>query len=304
MHNGAGHIALGIDIGGTSVKAALCAADAEPTTATSELYEQPTLDELTRYARAVVARLLDEAQQDHLIGVGLAVPGPLSADGRLEAAANLPCLIGVDLRSWLCAALHIDCAITVMTDAHAAARGEHARDPFPGRALYLAIGTGVGGAVLDDGEPLVITRGTPGHLGHIDVSGGEADAPSTPGAGRGALEAYIGFRALQRAAIPTADPDWPRHERARPALAALARALRIFLVLYRPTRLVLMGGVGLELGPALPLVRELVADQLSPAAPDDWDLMLASGDRYAAALGAAAAVHSRHEHQGPRQTGG
>jgi glucokinase len=294
-----GPIKLGIDIGGTAVKAALVVGDADPITAVSDLYERPSLDELTEHVKRTVTSLSKPGQSAAPPGVsasphspthiGLSLPGPLSDAGVLEAASNVPCLIGLDLRTWLRETLGCgsDTPIHLLTDTLATALSEHARAPYPGRALYLAIGTGVGGAVLDDGQPLTITRGTPGHLGHMDVSGGDPDAPATPGAGRGALEAYIGFRALERAGIPTADPDWPSHPNAQPALGALARAVRIFLVIYRPARIVFMGGVGHELGPALPTVRRLVEDDLSPAAPTNWELAIGEGGPFAAAIGAA-----------------
>ncbi len=299
-------ISLGIDIGGTAVKAALLVGDAAPRTARSDLYEHPTLDELTRHVRHALARVTNAepppmpgrsaappwvVPPERITAAALALPGPLDDDRTLAAAANLRCLVGVNLRAWLRETLSLAGPVHLMTDTLAAARGDHARQPLPGRALYLTLGTGVGGAILDDGEPLLITRGTPGHFGHIDVSGGDPDAPATPGAGRGALEAYIGFRALQRAGVPTSDPGWTRHAAAQPALRALARALRILLVLYRPRWLILLGGVGVELRPALALLHELVSDGLSPAAPAEWELRVGTGGPFAAALGVAAAVH-------------
>jgi glucokinase len=177
-----------------------------------------------------------------------------------------------------------------MSDTLAAASWEHRIAPAVGRSLYLAIGAGVGGAVLDDGVPLDIARGTPGHLGHIDVSGNAADAPHTPGSGRGALEAYLGAPALRRAGVPIDDDDCFTHHAAKPALAALARGLRIMLVIYRPSEIVLMGGLGAKLAPVMPALDTAVRDQLSPAAPHTFVLRTARSNRFAAALGAALGV--------------
>ncbi len=53
-----------------------------------------------------------------------------------------------------------------------------------------------------------------------------------------------------------------------------------------------MGGVGQELGPALPVLRAMVEDGLSPAAPIDWELATGKGGPVAAAIGAAGTIYA------------
>jgi predicted NBD/HSP70 family sugar kinase len=178
----------------------------------------------------------------------------------------------------------------VLTDALAAALGEREANPLPGRALYLALGAGVGGIVMQGGRPLLIARGTSGHFGHMDVSGGEKNAPATAAAGRGALEAYVGAEALRRAGVDLDAPAGLGHPALAAALAALARGLRILLALYRPDHIVLLGGVGLKLGPLLPQLDAQVRDQLTTAAPAQFTLACGRAGYFAAALGAAAAA--------------
>ncbi|MBV9490447.1 MAG: MFS transporter, partial [Verrucomicrobia bacterium] len=61
----------------------------------------------------------------------------------------------------------------------------------------LALGTGVGAAVLDDGVPLRVDGDSPGHLGQIDVSLDDR-APIGPDGGAGSLEGYLGVPAIRR----------------------------------------------------------------------------------------------------------
>ncbi|MCK4872576.1 MAG: ROK family protein [Phycisphaerales bacterium] len=289
-------VSLGIDIGGTAVKAALLVEDGPAVMRTSSPYDRPALDALqgaiTRTVHVVLAEAGIAARD--LTGVCISVPGPIDETGIVTAAANLPAIVGIDLADRIAAQLALSDKPAVMTDALAAALGEHAQHPEPSRSLYLSIGTGVGGVVLDDGRPLLITRGTSGHIGHIDVSGGEPDAPIGSGTGRGSLEAYIGYRALREAGVPTESPDWPNHPAAQSAINALARGIRTMLVIYRPDRVILLGGVGIELAPALDRLSALVRDRLSAAAPDVWLIRCGTCDQYAAALGAARSVHLRH----------
>jgi glucokinase len=280
---------LGIDIGGSSVKLALVNDGAEPWTLRGDPHEMPTVQTLSSSIASSFEKLLKQAQLDRgAVGsVGVSIAGPMDNNGVLEMAANVPALAGVSMPNWIQDTLKLGIPVTAATDANAAAACEHRRNPMPGRTLYLSLGTGVGGAVLDDGRPVIITRGTSGHFGHMDVSGGEPDAPDTPGAGRGALEAYIGFRTLQAAGVPFESDDRFQHPAMKRALAALARGIRVLLALYRPDHIVLMGGTVDLFSPALDQVKAMADDGLTKAAPATWTLTVGRSDNFAAAIGAA-----------------
>jgi len=283
---------VGIDIGGTAIKLAAVLAGRAPICRASDDYAHPNRETLERHLRKCWRELLAEvgpaAEAQAVVGVCIA--GPLGPDGVLEAAANLPALVGVQVGPWVQGVLGLARLPRVMTDALAAALGEYRANPLRGRTLYLALGAGVGGMVLDDGRPLLVTRGTPGHFGHIDVSGGQGDAPSTAAAGRGALEAYIGAEALRRAGVDLDAPADLGQPALAAALAALARGLRILLALYRPDHIVLVGGVGLKLQPLLRQLEVQVRDRLTTAAPAHFTLACGLAGYFAAALGAAAAA--------------
>ena len=255
---------LGIDIGGSCIKAVLLHGDAGVVREhVSAEYDNPELEALREHLIASV----DVVSTGHAIGgVGVCVAGVLDEQGVVTSASNLTSLIGCDVSSWAREALSLPAGPAVMTDTMAAAQAEHAVRPVGGRVLYLSIGTGVGGVVLDTGEPLMITRNTPGHLGHIDVSGDQADPPRDRNGAIGTLEAYLATDRFE---------------------AALIRALRSYLVIYRPDAIVLLGGRGLALQSRLDVLRAKVIDGLSPAAPHRWELRCGVVGRMAGAIGAA-----------------
>jgi glucokinase len=262
---------LGIDIGGTAVKAALVQDGVVEATGLSRSYVQPDLDTL----RQAIGGAVDAASTSSVDAVGLCVPGIVDEqNGVIRTALNVPSLVGVDPSQMVREAMGLD-DVTVLrfTDAHAAAH-----DLWNGQAKRMAaisIGTGVGLCVLDEGEPLDLGFGTPGHLGQVDVSLDEVDVPVGPDGGRGGLEAYIGWPALQ---VRYGSDGQGVHDLAAclmsddAPLRALARGIRIVHAIYRPQRIVMLGGVGIALKPCLAHLRSLVAVQLTSLAREGWTL--------------------------------
>lgn len=280
---------LGIDIGGSAIKMALLAEGAATLTSRGEPYG----DDIPGAARRQFEALLDEAgiTLEHIATFGVAVAGPINKDGVVLQAVNLPWLEGESALQWAARATGLNNARGVaLTDTTAAALAEHRGRPHPGRAVYLSLGTGLGGAVLDGGVPVTITRGTPGHFGHMDVSGDDPDAPVTETGGRGALQDYVGAAALRDEQGQPVPADHSAMDR---AVAALARGIRILIAIYRPTAVVLLGGLAPRYRPRLADLSKLVYDDLTPVAAR-FDLRMGHSDPFAAAIGAA--THAREIH--------
>ncbi|MCC6677537.1 MAG: ROK family protein [Phycisphaerales bacterium] len=277
--------ALGIDIGGSSVKTALLRGEAVIATGQSPRYSGP---DARAIAAAIAAAIPSEARLSFPPpDVGVCAPGLYDPARRcITTSVNLPGLVGVDLRDLISQALARPVTgLSVRTDAHAAAVDYWTLHPGPDRVLALSLGTGVGACVLDDGRPVRLTGPSSGHLGQMDVSVEGEPVPLGPDGGRGSLEGYIGLPAL----IARYGPDL-RGAFAEPApaapLRALARAIRITHAVYRPQRTVLLGGVGLLLAPSLEVLRALVSKELTSLARPGWEL--ACGDHaHHAAAGAA-----------------
>lgn len=265
---------LGIDIGGTGVKVAHQSAGVW-SLGTSERYERPSREQLLRSLREAVARA--QVKAPDITNVGLCVPGIPSSDGnRIDIAVNVPGLVGWDFADLVQEALgRKPERITRLIDADAAATDWLERHKLSGRTLVLVLGTGVGMCVLDDGAPLRITDGGSGHIGQIDVSLTN-DAPIGPDGGRGGLEAYLGVRAiLSQGAIEQA------FLADAPATLALARAIRIAHAIYRPDRVVMLGGIGIRI-PFLEPIDTAVRKHLTSIAKPGWQLLQGDDDHHAA----------------------
>ncbi len=172
--------AIGIDIGGTQIKAAAV----DGAGAVVGQLQHPTPQqrpELIDAVRSLVAELPSTRR------VGVSSPGLAARDGRSIAwmRGRMQCVEGL---VWSDA---LDRPVPVMNDAHAALWGEAWVGAAAGAAdaVLLTLGTGVGGAVMCDGRVLRGHLGRAGHLGHLclDIHG-LPDIVNTPGS----LEDMIG----------------------------------------------------------------------------------------------------------------
>ena len=290
-------ISIGIDIGGSATKMSLLHDD-QVTTLRGGYHNSPSLRELAEELSDLLDDLLissaSSVTKQDIAAVGVSLAGPVNSEGVLEHASNIPAMAGLNVRHWLPNALGLDIEPLALSDALSASLCEHQCNPIPGRAIYLSLGTGVGGAVLDDGIPLVITRGTPGHFGHMDVSGGDPNAPRILGSGHGSLEAYVGANMLRDAGVPIDIPELAiDHPRMKQAIGGLARGIRIILAIYRPSHIYLMGGMSEVFEPHIDLLRELVDQNLTPAAPEDYTIDMAVSGPFAASIGAASVAQAK-----------
>jgi predicted NBD/HSP70 family sugar kinase len=282
-------LSLGIDIGGSSVKAAALNENRALWTYRSESYNRPDAAALTRS----IASAASGGDVTGLTAVGLCVPGLLDSTGqRVTLGANIPSLVGIPLARLVQDALGVTLPRPphIVSDAHAAAHDIATRRALAGRVAVLSLGTGVGMSVLDDGVPLVVDATTPGHIGQIDVSL-DSDPPVGPDGGAGGLEAYIGAPALERAYgnVPAGLAVMTVSD---PPIRALVRAIRIVHAIYRPRHVVLAGGVGLGLRRLLPEIQSSVNARLTSIARDGWALTAADHEFHAACGAAALAMHA------------
>ena len=161
--------AIGIDVGGSGVKAALV------DTRTGEFIgervrvdtPQPaTPDAVVAATRDLIAHLPADAP----IGVGF--PAPV-VDGVTTTASHVdPAWVGASARDLFTRGLGRP--VVLLNDADAAGVGEArfgAARGAPGVVVVLTLGTGIGSAVLHDGVLLPNTE-----LGHLEIRGKAAEA--------------------------------------------------------------------------------------------------------------------------------
>lgn len=186
--------AIGIDLGGTNIKAAAV-------TPSGEVLEQSSAetrdDEGASWAAGVREQI--EALESRVGGaalcVGIASPGMAARDGRSMASVSghLESIQGFDWVDYLGDGR----PPVLLNDGHAALLAEVWKGAAAGAedAVLLTLGTGVGGAVLSGGRLLTGHLGRGGHIGHICLDAdGEPDSLGIPGT----LEEAVGNRTLAR----------------------------------------------------------------------------------------------------------
>ena len=180
---------VGVDVGGTQIKAALVDHDA---TALAERTVPTPRDGADRILDAIAA-LVDELRDDRVTAVGLAVPGVVDERRGLAvwsenlAWTDVPMTAEITARCGLPAVLGHDVRAGALAEARAgAARGLD-------DVVFLAIGTGIAAGIILGGR-LHAGGGYAGEIGHTYAG---HDEPCACG-GRGCLEAIASAAAIAR----------------------------------------------------------------------------------------------------------
>ena len=168
-------LALGIDVGGTGVKAALVdlATGRLASDRVREKTPQPATPEaVTATVASVVAQVLDGETVPDDLPVGCGLPGVVT-EGILRTAANIDkSWEGVSVEGIVGEALGR--RVLAINDADAAGLAElayGAAEGVSGTVLLLTIGTGIGSALFIDGRLVPNTE-----FGHLEFHGKDAEA--------------------------------------------------------------------------------------------------------------------------------
>jgi predicted NBD/HSP70 family sugar kinase len=271
-------VSLGIDIGGTSVKVAGLDGDGRVLwTGKSQSFARPDTAQIVAAVRQAV-----EGHDTTADAIGLCCPGLLDRPKRLiTLSVNVPGLVDVPLDDLVARALGAGRpSAAILSDAGAVGFDIYVGRGLSGRLLCLALGTGVGASVIDEGGRFLHVSGeSPGHFGQLDVSLDDA-APIGPDGGAGSLEAYIGAAAL--AACYGGAEGLAQLNAADPPVRALVRAIRVAHAIYRPQHVCLTGGVGIRLHPLVEPIKAAVEKDLTRVARAGWTLTTGENDYHAA----------------------
>lgn len=259
---------------------------------------EPVLDSLA----ATAHRLRDglpEPRRTPLAGVGIGLPGPVSAaTGRPVAPPIMPGWDDYDVRGRLAAAF--GAAVVVDNDVNIMALGEHeAAWPDVRDLLFVKVATGIGAGIIAGGMLQRGAAGSAGDLGHVRVPDGE-EVPCACG-GVGCLEAVASGRAIARdllgdgAAIDMVvrqarDGDAVALQRLRRAGRDLGAVLAGAVNLLNPKVIVLGGRLAACGEPLVAGVREEVYRISTVAATADLRIVLSTTGPDTALRGAARSV--------------
>ena len=241
---------LGIDLGGSSVKAVAVTPDGTALARHNESFDP---DRPLHFAEIVgaVAEQVATGQGGPPERTGLSAPG--LASGNARSIAFLPNrLPGLEKLDWT-TFLHASKPVTVLNDAHAALMGEVWQGAAQGsrNVILLTLGTGVGGAAMVDGHLLKGMIGRAGHLGHLALDlAGPPDICNTPGSLEWAIgnctirERTQGRFAATRDLIQASERGEPfAREVWLKSVRALAGAVTSFINILDPEVVIIGGGI-------------------------------------------------------------
>ena len=191
---------FGVDIGGTTVKMGLFTIEGE----LLEKWEIKTRTE--QKGEAILPDVADSLKQkmeekklgkEQVSGIGIGIPAPVNAEGIVQNTANL---------GWGYKEVRREMEdltqmkVAVGNDANMAALGEMWLGAGKGEKnlIMVTLGTGVGGGVIVNGQPVVGAHGAGGEIGHICVNYEEEDHCGC--GNQGCLEQYASATGITRLA--------------------------------------------------------------------------------------------------------
>ena len=260
---------FGLDLGGTTCKCGLFSTEGD----LIDKWEVPTdtsnggVNILKNLAQTVVKKMEEkDLTSDDIWGVGIGIPGPVSADGVVNRCVNLGWgVFNVEKEfSELLGGIKVKAG----NDANVAALGE----AWMGAAkeysssVMVTLGTGVGGGVIINDDIISGAHGAAGEIGHIRVNYTEENACGC--GNHGCLEQYCSATGIARLArirlaqnddastlrdVETLDAkavfdeakkgDTVAKEVAKRACEYLAQGLQVISCVANPEAFVIGGGV-------------------------------------------------------------
>jgi glucokinase len=188
---------IGIDIGGTKILVGLLDKNFR---LLAEAKNKTKPDKGERYflktLRDSVKQVMDDAHvsRSEIVGVGVGCPGFIDPDrGFINDSPNIPFLKSYPLAKQLRS--DFDLPVVVGNDVQTGLFGEHQFGSAKGydNAVGIFMGTGIGGAVIIQGQPYRGSTGSAGEIGHMVMD------PAGPLCGcgqRGCFEAFAGRLAI------------------------------------------------------------------------------------------------------------
>lgn len=286
---------VGVDVGGTKIRAALARSPDWVPEVEHEVATHPAGGE------AVVGQIVDAVRRvagadlAEVAAIGMGTPGTVDpATGHTRLSQNITGLDDLDLPGLL--ARELGRPVRVQNDANLAAVAEWWRGRATGHddVVVVSVGTGIGGGVISGGRLLQGAHGGAGELADLPLAGDPFDRAAQAA---GVLEGQVGTHGLvtrhhERGGAAASGREVFDRAGDGDAVAAavieevgrdVALALVALIAVVDPRLVVLAGGIG-----AQPMFLRAVREALPTATPRPVDVVASAlGDR-AALLGAIA----------------
>jgi glucokinase len=195
--------AIGVDLGGTNLRAAVVDESGQMLSRCELSAEvgrgrEHVVNDLCGAVERLREQMRAQAPEARLLGIGAGVPGLMDSEtGRLVASPNLPGWSDYDVRGEI--ERRLGTTVILENDANAAAVGEQwlgAAAGVESMCMYT-LGTGVGGGIILNGRPWRGWNGMAGELGHSCV---EPNGHACGCGSHGCLEQYASATAVVRMA--------------------------------------------------------------------------------------------------------
>lgn len=245
--------AVGLDVGGTHIRAARISADGRMS---GRVIERVVSDRAGFTSQAL--RLIGAIRDDTTRAVGIGIPGRVAGNTGAILSAGYLDIAGLDLSALVRAETRLPCRIENDAAMALIAEGQGTVDLI----AMVTVGTGVGGALLHGGQPFY-GGSFAGQLGHIVVASdgplcncGRTGCVETFSAGPalGLLIAKEGLPATTDAAnlLSAADEGDTRAETILTLWAdPMKRALQTLMAIVDPTKVIIGGGLGVDMARAV-----------------------------------------------------
>ncbi len=192
--------AVGVDLGGTTVKTGLVSKLGEikyhnKLDSKGDQGPEEVIKQIALSAKDAMAH----AGSGSIIGIGIGAPGVVDNDGFVKAPPNLTHWDTVPLAKELQKQFN-GIPITVENDANCAAVAESkfgAGKEYPD-FLFIIWGTGIGGGIILNRKLYRGSTGGAGEVGHISI---DHNGPLCGCGARGCIEAYIGQKYLSQRTV-------------------------------------------------------------------------------------------------------
>ena len=198
---------IGVDLGGTNVRAAVVREDGEI------LCIKKCASRPERGAEAVMETIISLIESlegyEECEGIGLGIPGPIdTANGKILISTNLPKLIGFPIAEYI--ENHFHKPTFMNNDVKVAGLGEALFGGGKGYPIvyYVTISTGIGGALVIDGKVIGGQNGYAGEIGNICI---ERNREKYNILNRGAVENEASGTAITRIGREVFGEDKVRH---------------------------------------------------------------------------------------------
>jgi len=190
---------VGVDLGGTQIRAALADDEGSILRRTSCLtLAEEGVKPVVGRIKGAIYEVMGATEREQLQGIGIVAPGPVALrKGIVRDAPNLPGWKNVPLKALMEAEFGLPAVVG--NDANLAALAEQRFGAGQGVSdlIYITVSTGIGGGIITDNRLLLGAQGFAAEVGHQTI---EAHGPRCKCGNIGCLEALAAGPAIARCA--------------------------------------------------------------------------------------------------------